>query len=108
MQSIKHVSEHVETTEGEALGSRNYALRVLQSRVGLGPPDLMWLRKSALSPITGAEINGDNIHTGFYHWILGQDVSSAATIAAYFAQLRENVEKPGFLQGFMASEVPKA
>mmetsp|Transcript_20746 Transcript_20746/g.65647 ORF Transcript_20746/g.65647 Transcript_20746/m.65647 type:complete len:734 (+) Transcript_20746:301-2502(+) len=34
---------------------------------------------------------------GYYHWVVGQDVSSAASIAAYFASLTGGVEPPGIL-----------
>mmetsp|Transcript_48051 Transcript_48051/g.121266 ORF Transcript_48051/g.121266 Transcript_48051/m.121266 type:complete len:869 (-) Transcript_48051:104-2710(-) len=87
--ALRATAEAVEQTEGEALGARNKSLAVLGHAPGVGPPDLLWLRKTA----PGAP------PAGFYHWLLGQEVSSAASVAAYFAELCEAVEKPGLLAG---------
>jgi len=103
MQSIRFTPEHVEQVQGDALSCRSEGLARLQHVRGAGPPDLMWLRKVVLSS-RGVPVEDDDLRTTFYHWLLGQDVSSAATVAAYFAELCENVERPSFIQGLWSSQ----
>jgi hypothetical protein len=67
---------------------------VLATAPGLGPPDLCWLQKGQ-----GAWSPGTPPGRGYYHSVLGGDVSSSAAIAGYFATLTARVEKPGLLAG---------
>lgn len=67
---------------------------LLASVPGLGPPDLCWLQKSAKGSWSTVAAEP----RGFFHFCLGQDVSSSAAIAAYFAELNALVEPVGFLQ----------
>lgn len=100
--TLKTIPEHVESQFGESIASRDEALVVLASSPGLGPPDLCWLQKNSRSLLTGAVGEAK----GYYHYVLGSDISSSAAIAAYFASITALVEPASFVQGlFSASEM---
>uniref|UniRef100_A0A061RLV5 Bud site selection-related protein n=1 Tax=Tetraselmis sp. GSL018 TaxID=582737 RepID=A0A061RLV5_9CHLO len=103
METIKYTTENVEQIPGESVGVRNTWLSTRASRTGVGPPDLVWLKK-VLDRHDTADV--DNLEfTGYYHWVTGLDVSSAATVAAYFADLKSNVEQYSFLEGLISTKV---
>lgn len=75
---------------GAVLRGRSMALR---SSMGLGPPDLCYVHKEYKAPLGlgGLSVFGmklsDDRTVGFYHHVLGLDVSSPAPISAYVADL---------------------
>uniref|UniRef100_A0A061S2I5 Bud site selection-related protein n=1 Tax=Tetraselmis sp. GSL018 TaxID=582737 RepID=A0A061S2I5_9CHLO len=103
METIKYTTENVEQIPGESVGVRNTWLSTRASRIGVGPPDLVWLKKVLGRHDTAAV---DNLEfTGYYHWVTGLDVSSAATVAAYFADLKSDVEQYSLLEGLISTKV---
>ncbi len=102
MESIKGHPEHVETVFGEAIVARDEALLVLSGACGLGPPDLCWLQKAPKSALTGS--SGEA--RGYYHYCLGVDASSSASVAAYFATMTSMVESHSFLQACTGCKWP--
>eukprot|EP00854_Cymbomonas_tetramitiformis_P001038 gene1038-1569_t len=96
--AIKHTPEHCETTLGEAVIARDEAVATLTARGGIGPPDLCWLRKGPRG--VSEDEDTDDLATGGYHWVLGLDTSSQASIAAYFASLESGLENRTFLRSF--------
>jgi hypothetical protein len=90
MQSIKRTPECVEGSlfPCAALKHRDKALRAANKLNGLGPVDLVWVRKRQRS---GGSF-GDEAK-GFFHHVIGNDVSSIASAAAYFATLCAGAEK---------------
>ena len=93
-ESIKGLVEHVEEEFGSSIVARDESLVVLASQPGLGPPDLVWLQKVSRATLTASSSEP----RGFYHHQLGRDVSSSASVAAYFAELTSRVEPISFLQ----------
>jgi hypothetical protein len=86
---------------GEAVAHRDEAVSMLSRQGGLGPPDLCWFRKTTLS-LQDAVTNDDDddadeFAEGAYHWVLGLDTSSQASIAAYFVSLETALERPNLL-----------
>jgi hypothetical protein len=67
MDSLKGIREHVETEFAESIVSRDESMVILGSVPGLGPPDLCWLQKSAVSAFGSTATD----HKGYYHWALG-------------------------------------
>lgn len=100
MDTLKGIPEHVESEFGDSIVARDELLGVLNDYPGLGPPDLCWLQKT---PKKALGAGADNDSCGYYHWYLGRDVSSSAAIAAHFAALNRQLEKPGLLQGLFWS-----
>lgn len=113
METLRGVVEAVEGEFGEAIAARDDALAALADCTGLGPPDLAWLAKVRKQPgsgssgggwlgfgsggggrrgsgsgggegAAGVDLSGGS---GYYHYVLGGDVSSSAALAAYFARL---------------------
>ncbi len=66
---------------------------------GLGPPDLCWLQKAPKPVlfISHAHTNPD-ASKGYYHHVLGNQISSSAAVAAYLAELINSVEPMSFMQ----------
>ena len=94
MESLKGVVENIEVEFGDSILARDDAVGQLANHPGLGPPDLCWLQKGAKNTLTGSTAPPE----GYYHHVLGRDVSSTAAIAAYFALLNSLVEHVGMLQ----------
>lgn len=82
----------------ESICARDDALSLLAAAPGLGPPDLCWLQKGrgAWSPGEDGAASGSQ---GYYHLVLGGDISSSGAIAGAFARLMSRVERPGLLAG---------
>jgi hypothetical protein len=96
MDTLRGVPEAIEADFGDSIVARDAALAALGSSVhGLGPPDLCWLQKARRAGLLdrGSEAQG------YYHHVLGRDVSSGAAVAAYFALLTSRVEARSGLQG---------
>lgn len=94
MNSLRDTPERIEQHFGEAVLARDDAIKRLGRKEGIGPPDLCWVRKYATNTLgfrTGEP-------QGFYHWVQGLEMSSAASVAAYFAQLTKLQENPSLLQ----------
>ena len=127
--------ERVEGAPGEALAARARFVAAQAARPGPGQPDLCWLeRRSAAGappappvPADGEGRAGVGDQTGglgapgepepstvsAYHWALGQEVSSAAALAAYVARCTGEAEAaaaaPGaVLGGLLARTLPSA
>jgi hypothetical protein len=98
MDSIAYLEEAVEVSFSESIVARDDALAVLSAVPGLGPPDLCWLQKGrgAWSPGDDGVAAGSH---GYYHHVLGGDVSSTGAIAGQFAELLAGIERPGLLAG---------
>lgn len=99
MDTLKGIPEHIEAEFGEAIVARDDCLMSLGTTPGLGPPDLCWLQKCPKASFSGAKGEPQ----GYYHYVLGRDVSSSAAVAAYFALLNSRIEPVGFLQGLWLS-----
>lgn len=100
MESLRGLPEHVEADFGDSIVARDEALAVLGASPALGPPDLCWLQKC---PKRTGFFGGSGEAQGYYHYVLGRDVSSSAAIAAYFALLNSKVEHRTMLQGLWMS-----
>lgn len=98
METLRGVVEAVETEFGEAIVARDEAVAALVNTPGLGPPDLAWLQKARKAAAPGADAGG-----GYYHWVLGRDVSSSAALAAYFAELTSRQEAGSWSAGEQSS-----
>jgi hypothetical protein len=102
MDTIAGLVQAVEHEFSESIVARDEAVAVLEARGdGLGPPDLCWLQRGRgeWSPAVDEDGGGKGSH-GYYHHVLGGDVSSSGAIAGYFAGLLARVERPGLLAGF--------
>ena len=71
--AMKTVPEFFENEIGECLASRTDSLATFRE---LGPPDLCHVIKTNKSALSGS-----------YHYVLGVDASSSATLAAYLNSL---------------------
>ena len=95
---------------GAALSARTAALSAAES---LGPPDLCYLTKVAerrtnalIGGLLGSsgtsagatKANAGGV-TGFYHHVIGVDISSEAPIASYVADLAATQPSTGWLSG---------
>lgn len=94
MEAIKGLQEAIEKEFGESIVARDEATVHLASNPGLGPPDLCWMQKTPRGSMTG--VPGEP--RGFYHYVLGLEVSSSANVAAYFASVTQQQEPVTFLQ----------
>jgi hypothetical protein len=95
--ALAGIQEAIEDQFGDSIVARDEALAVLVQAPGLGPPDLCWLQKAPKSSTflftpSAAEPKG------YYHHVLGRDVSSSAAVCAYFAELTALVEPMTMLQ----------
>jgi len=106
MDTIAGLPQEVEHEFSEAIVARDEAIAVLAARHdGLGPPDLCWLQRGRGEWVPGDESTGHDSH-GYYHHVLGGDVSGSGAIAGYFASLMARVERPGLLAGlWLGSEL---
>jgi hypothetical protein len=95
MDTLRGIPEHIEAEFGDSIVARDEAVAVLGEAPGLGPPDLCWLQKA---PKARSLLGGAAEAQGYYHFVLGRDVSSTAAVAAYFALLNSKVEPCGVLQ----------
>lgn len=95
MDTLKGIPEHIEADFGDSIVTRDEAVAVLGKNPGIGPPDLCWLQKSQKRSLLG----GNTEAQGYYHYVLGRDVSSSAAVAAYFALLNSKAEPLTLLQG---------
>eukprot|EP01086_Lenisia_limosa_P011409 TRINITY_DN3725_c0_g1_i1.p1 TRINITY_DN3725_c0_g1~~TRINITY_DN3725_c0_g1_i1.p1 ORF type:complete len:748 (+),score=114.11 TRINITY_DN3725_c0_g1_i1:109-2352(+) len=77
--------EVVEYHLNESHACRDSALAAFQS--GLGPPDLVHFTKVHDRPSLPKFMRPKVQDAGYYHWVLGVDVSSPASMAAYFSEL---------------------
>eukprot|EP00775_Hariotina_reticulata_P003293 gene3293-3569_t len=102
MDTLKGIPEHIEKEFGDSIIARDEAVAALGFQAaGLGPPDLCWLQKCQQRSFLGSASEKQ----GYYHFVLGRDVSSKAAVAAYFALLNSKVEPLTVLQGlWMTSE----
>ena len=125
--------ERVEGAPGEALAARARFVAAQAERPGPGQPDLCWLERrggalgrAAPAPGRGRAGSGDGAEgpgepeepeepstESAYHWALGQEVSSAAALAAYVARCTGEAEAaaaaPGaVLGGLLARTLPSA
>ena len=130
--------ERVEGAPGEALAARARFLAAQAGAPGPGQPDLCWLERrgatgggggqgrGATTGGAGAGAGGENEEaeggsgeetelqsTTVYHWALGQEVSSAAALAAYVARCAGEAETAAsapaaLLGGFLAQTLPGA
>jgi hypothetical protein len=105
MDTMRGVVELVEAQFGECILARDDAVAVLSTAPGLGPPDLCFLQKGrkAAASWVGLGAAGGEAPAGYYHWVLGRDVSSSAALAAYFALITSKQEKAGVLAGLWGS-----
>jgi hypothetical protein len=80
MSSMKRTPECVEFSDSPStsLDHRQRVVRNTSQNTGLGPIDLVWVRKRAR--LSFGEQNRD-----FFHHVVGYDVTSTASAAAYFA-----------------------
>jgi hypothetical protein len=90
MHSIKRTPECMEGSlySGAALKHRDRAVRVASRSNGLGPIDLVWVCKRQRS---GGTFGGEA--KSYFHHVLGNEVTSIASAAAYFASLCAGGEK---------------
>lgn len=89
MESIGKDPECAEFELGEVLAARSAAIANVDNVPGVGPPDLCWIQRTAKSIF-----NKKNPKTqGYYHWIVGLNVTSCASIAAYFSRLNASTKK---------------
>ena len=95
--AIAGVTEAIEADFGESIVSRDESLAVLLQAPGLGPPDLCWLQKGPKSSTFLVSPSASE-PKGYYHHVLGRDVSSSAAVCAYFAELNSLVEPMTMLQ----------
>jgi hypothetical protein len=95
MDTLRGIPEHIEAEFGDSIVARDEAVALLGKAPGLGPPDLCWLQKA---PKARSLLGGSAEAQGYYHFVLGRDVSSTAAVAAYFALLNSKVEPSGVLQ----------
>ncbi|EIW68211.1 hypothetical protein TREMEDRAFT_71943 [Tremella mesenterica DSM 1558] len=79
---FKDIPEFVETRIGESLTARTETLASFRE---LGPPDLCHVIKSSGSKTAQKDL-------GSYHYCSGVEVSSPATVAAYFNSLQFSVD----------------
>ena len=63
-----------------ALAHRQRVVRKQAGRTGLGPIDLVWVRKTCPGSF-------DHRTRDFFHHVVGYDITSTASAAAYFASL---------------------
>lgn len=99
METIKYVSELV-VEDQDACASLQHRIKVLQqfqAASGIGPLDFVWIKKKA----SGAF--GTVYSTSFHH-VLGKDMSSTASGAAYFADLCNRVEQIGVISGLFTAQ----
>lgn len=91
MESIKYTPECVQKSEDEddqsAVAHRDRVLEHFSTAPGLGPIDLVVCRKAGKGAF-GAEQN-----SSFFHQVLGHDLTSTASAAAYFAELCTSTEE---------------
>eukprot|EP00201_Polytomella_parva_P001670 CAMPEP_0175078346 /NCGR_PEP_ID=MMETSP0052_2-20121109/24048_1 /TAXON_ID=51329 ORGANISM="Polytomella parva, Strain SAG 63-3" /NCGR_SAMPLE_ID=MMETSP0052_2 /ASSEMBLY_ACC=CAM_ASM_000194 /LENGTH=916 /DNA_ID=CAMNT_0016348219 /DNA_START=132 /DNA_END=2878 /DNA_ORIENTATION=- len=83
MNSIKYTPENIEAHFSEAIIARDDSLEILSVQPSLGPPDLCWLQKSCRTGLSALYPEAK----GYYHWTLGADVTSSASVAAYFVSI---------------------
>jgi hypothetical protein len=95
--ALAGVIEAIEDEFGDSIVSRDETLAVLVQSPGLGPPDLCWLQKAPKSS-TFLFSSTASEPKGYYHHVLGRDVSSSAAVCAYFAELTALVEPMTMLQ----------
>lgn len=95
MQSVGKTPQCVERELGEILTARNAAISNADEIPGIGPPDLCWVQRTA----KGLFRTKTPKKQGYYHWVVGLNVTSPAAIAAYFARLSSSVKKVGYYQG---------
>eukprot|EP00210_Caulerpa_lentillifera_P004365 g4163.t1 len=95
MESVGKTPQCVERELGEILTARNAAISNAEDVRGIGPPDLCWLQRTA----KGLFRKNKPKTQGYYHWVVGLNVTSPAAIAAYFARLTSGVKKVGYYQG---------
>jgi hypothetical protein len=100
MESLRGLPEHTEADFGDSIVARDEAIAVLATTPGLGPPDLCHLQKC---PKRSGLFGSSGESQGYYHFVLGRDVSSSAAVAAYFALLNAKVEHRSMLQGLWMS-----
>lgn len=89
MESIKYTPECVQKSEEDdhsALAHRDRVLEHFSTAPGLGPIDLVVCRKA------GKGAFGEQ-HASFFHQVLGHDLTSTASAAAYFAELCNSTEE---------------
>ena len=90
MESIKYTPECVQKSEEDdqsALAHRDRVLEHFSTSPGLGPIDLVVCRKA------GKDSFGPDQHGSFFHQVLGHDLTSTASAAAYFAELCNSTEE---------------
>ena len=90
MESIKYTPECVQKSEEDdqsALAHRDRVLEHFSTAPGLGPIDLVVCRK------IGKAAFGADQHASFFHQVLGHDLTSTASAAAYFAELCNSIEE---------------
>jgi len=90
---IRGTPENVEKRKGEALAARDKFIR--STRNGLGPPDMCCVYKLQIRPVIPVALQSPN-RIGFFHYVLGADVSSAAAVAAYFGEI-VNAQEQGWM-----------
>ena len=95
-EALSGVIEAIELDFGESIVSRDESLAVLLQSPGLGPPDLCWLQKAPKK--SSFLVSSATDPKGYYHHVLGKDVSSSAAICAYFAELTALTEPLTLLQ----------
>jgi len=87
-ETLRGLPENVEAVFGESILARDAAIARLSHSPGVGPPDLAWLQKASKTSSSWGMARSPEAHpAGYYHWVLGPDVSSMAALAGYFAQL---------------------
>lgn len=87
MDSLQGIVESVEADFGDSIIARDASILRLSQHPALGPPDLCWLQKASKGILTGSASDP----AGYYHHVLGRDVSNSAAVAAYFALLMSQV-----------------
>lgn len=119
-ENIKYTRENVENHVGDALKGAIHNTtsvvtltlvvrqRALAAFRDLGQPDLCYLVKiqnrmlQPLRAFTRSMITKDltliALAAGYFHFVLGLDVSNTASIALYYKHLQDNQEEAGFFQ----------
>jgi hypothetical protein len=94
METIKFTPECIERADSSdgsaALSNRDRVLGHFSTAPGLGPIDLVWCRKQGKGPFSEQS-------SSFFHQVIGHDLTSTASAAAYFAELSRNTEEVTFI-----------
>jgi tetratricopeptide (TPR) repeat protein len=95
-EAVKGIPEKIETSAGAILSARNVLLRS-SAMPELGPPDLIILTKKWRRKLVPGLFSNYTLST--YHFAIGRDMSSLASVASYFSLLVGQQDEPSALAG---------